>query len=452
MLRSNGENFSLTCGHGRPRFVARSRLMLVGLCGIALALTGFGVAAAGPVRGSVTVTTDGSVIDGWRITGYLHVKADGVRIRNTVVRHAGQYAVRIFEGSVGTIVEDSDVYCLTGRTSGLAFGNYTARRVRLHGCAVGFVHSEAAPARIIESTWNGKAVPSDPPESVSSTTTEPTAATATAPVTGTRTGRADASRVRRTDDSPVWAGATRASFPGAANTGVPAGTTLRQSGSLTLGTDGQVVDGLDIVGCVLVTAANVTIRRSRISCADTYSIRTLNAINLLVEDVEIDGRGVNQAAVCCSDYTLRRLDISNAIDGPRLADNTVVEDSWIHHLRRRAGTHNDTLQTTGATNVRIRRNALDAYHPEAGDPMNACLMIGSTTAPVVANLVFEGNYCNGGNFSIGIRPDLRAGDIEVRGNAFGRDHRYGVVARPHPGVEWEASSNVYLDDLRPVPS
>lgn len=242
----------------------------------------------------------------------------------------------------------------------------------------------------------------------------------------------------------------RESYPGPDNTGVPAGTVLRRSGSIKVETDGQVIDGLDIVGCVLVSADDVVIRRSRIRCTDKYSIRTLDASNLLVEDVEIDGGGVNEAAVCCANYTLRRLDISNVIDGPRLADNTVVEDSWIHHLHRRAGSHNDTLQTTGATNMTIRRNALEAYHPGNDDPMNACLMIGSTTGPVVANLIFENNYCNGGNYSIGIRRDLNASNIRIRHNTFGRDHRYGVIAVPHPGVIWDEPSNIYLDNLRPV--
>lgn len=243
----------------------------------------------------------------------------------------------------------------------------------------------------------------------------------------------------------------RGSYPGPDNTGVPAGTKLRRSGSITVEKDGQVIDGLDIQGCVLVTADNVVIRRSRIRCNGRYSIRTLNATNLLVEDVEIDGRGVNEAAVCCANYTLRRLDISNVIDGPRLADNTVVEDSWIHHLTRRPGSHNDTLQTTGASNIVIRGNSLEAYNPVTRDPFNACLMIGSTTGPVVANLLFEGNYCNGGNYSIGVRTDLRGTNIRFRGNVFGRDHRYGVISRPDQrGITWDQATNVYADNRRPV--
>lgn len=265
-------------------------------------------------------------------------------------------------------------------------------------------------------------------------------------LTGLGTAFADAP----SEDALTTHSTARASYPGPDNTGVPAGTVLQPSGSITVTTDGEVIDGLDIDGCVLVSADNVVIRRSRISCGDRYSIRTRDASNLLVEDVEIDGRGANEAAVCCANYTLRRVDISNAIDGPRLADNTVVEDSWIHHLHRRANSHNDTLQTTGASNIIVRRNALEAYHPEIDDPMNACLMIGSTTGPIVANLVFEGNYCNGGAYSIGIRHDLNASNIQIRENTFGRDHAFGVVAVPHPGVHWDVPSNIYLDDLRPV--
>ena len=233
---------------------------------------------------------------------------------------------------------------------------------------------------------------------------------------------------------------------------MPSGTTLTRSGSLNLTRDGQVVSGLDIVGCVTVSAANVKIRNSRISCGGQYSIRTFNtARNLIVEDTEIDGQGRNEAAVCCGNYTLRRVEVRNVIDGPRLGGNVLVENSWIHHLKRRPGSHNDTLQTTGATNIVVRNNRLDAYNPDTRDPMNACLMIGSTTAPIVADLLYEGNHCNGGNFSIGVRADLNARDLVFRNNTFGRDHRYGVIQKPgQAGLRWDRASNIYADNRQPV--
>jgi hypothetical protein len=407
---------------------------------------GVGIAGAGSHGGSVTITRDGTVLNGQEINGYVHVKANNVTIKNATVRYGGDHAVHISSGVVGTVIEATKIYCRADRTNGVVFGNYTARRVDLFGCENGFMYSDSAPATIIDSTWNGKAVtagsdlgpapasPVVPSPEVPLARPRPTAPSTVIPI-----------------QPPPGAGGIPVGFPGPDNTGVPAGTQLRPYGSLVAARDGQVISGLHINGCVIVTARNVVIRKSRITCGGLFSIRTVGAKNLLVEDVEIDGRGRNASAICCSDYTLRRVDIAHVIDGPRLADNTVVEGSWIHHLTRIPGSHNDTLQTTGASNIVVRGNSLDAYNPVTRDPLNACLMIGSTTAARVSNLIFEHNYCNGGNFSIGIRPDLHAANIRIHGNTYGRDCRYGIVMRPaHPGISWDGSTNVWLHNRIPV--
>ncbi|GIF71259.1 hypothetical protein [Asanoa siamensis] len=241
-------------------------------------------------------------------------------------------------------------------------------------------------------------------------------------------------------------------WPGATNTGVPEGVTLTKAESLDLVTDGQVVTGLDIDGCVDVHAKNVTIRQSRITCdRKTWAVRTFDTTeNLVLEDVEIDGSGVNSTAVCCDNYTLRRVDVHNVIDGPRLGNNTAVVDSWIHDLARSGGSHNDALQTTGGAAIVVKHNRLEPYDKAAKDPLNACVMVGSTSTPQVRDLVFEDNYCNGGNYSVGLRDDLSAESVIFRRNVFGRDFRYGVVARPaHPGVTW-ADTNLWADTRQPV--
>ena len=242
-------------------------------------------------------------------------------------------------------------------------------------------------------------------------------------------------------------------WPGPTTTGVPAGTVLVNSGSLTLRTDGQVVTNLNITGCVSVHARNVIIRKSRISCSSTtFSVLTYDtAVNLVLEDVEINGMNRNSTAVCCSNYTLRRVNIYNVIDGPRLTNNTTIVDSWVHDLYRVDASHNDTLQTTGGNNITIRHNRLEPYRASTGDPFNACLMIGSTTAPAVTNLIFTDNYCNGGNWSIGVRTDLVASNVSFRNNKYGRDYRYGIIARPNQaGIIWERTTNVWFDTGLPV--
>lgn len=243
-------------------------------------------------------------------------------------------------------------------------------------------------------------------------------------------------------------------WPDASTTGVPPGAPLRASGGLTLRTAGQVVSNLDITGCVRVHASNVRILRSRIRCDSTaYGIFTVSgARNLVIEDVEINGMGRVSVGVCCAYYTMRRVNIHNSVDGARLGNSTTIVDSYIHSLARPPGSHTDTLQSTGGVGILVQRNSLQPYNPLTGDLANACLMLGSEQAPAVQNLSVVDNYCNGGNWSIGVRSDLVASNVLFRANRFGRNYRYGVIARPrHPGLAWE-SNNVWFDNgLRVIP-
>ena len=219
-------------------------------------------------------------------------------------------------------------------------------------------------------------------------------------------------------------------FPGPATTGVPTGTMLQSSGSLVVKRDGTVLDGLDIDGCVDVKADDVTIRRSRIACArPTTAVRLHDGYRgLILEDVEIDGRGVVSTAVGFTHYTLRRVDIHDVIDGPRLGDETIVEDSYVHDLVRAEGSHNDALQITGGSGIVVRHNTLIAYREDSGDLFNAAVMVGSSSAPV-SDVLIEGNYLDGGNYTVNFHDGLVASDIVGRDNTFGPHHRYGPLAR-----------------------
>jgi len=431
----------------------------VALVTLGLGAAGVGVALAG--SGSVTVTKAGTVIDGQSINGYLYVKANDVTIRNTTIRYGGYHSLRVFPGFTGTRIEDTKIFCEQKKTNGVVFGNYTAVRVELHGCRNGFMYSPSAPATIIDSTWNGVKINVDggdiaPPPPPTAPTPGPTpSATPTPTPTATAKPTPKPSATRPTAPPPPAGGPGPGipdSFPGPSNTGVPDGTALKSSGGLTLSKAGQVVSGLDIKGCVTVTAKNVTIRKSKITCGSNYSIKVSDPnANLMVEDVTIDGMGKNSATVCCGGYTLKRVEIFNTIDGPRLGTNSKVIDSWIHHLTRASGSHNDAMQTTAGSNIVVRHNTIEAYNPSTKDPFNACLMIGSTTGPSVTNLVFEQNYCNGGNYSIGVRTDLNGSGIVFRDNLYGRNYRYGVIARTtQSGISWDRGSNLFADTRKPV--
>lgn len=241
-------------------------------------------------------------------------------------------------------------------------------------------------------------------------------------------------------------------WPSDATTGVPRGTTLRASGSVTVTTAGQTISNLDINGCVVVRASNVRILRSRIRCnSTTYGIfAASNVRNLLIEDVEVDGMGRVSVGVCCAYYTMRRAKIHRTIDGIRVGDSSTVVDSYVHSLARPPGSHSDTIQSTGGVGIVVQHNTLMPYNAATGDLANACLMIGSELAPALRDLLMVDNYCNGGNWSIGIRADIVASNVVFRNNKFGRNFRYGVVARStQAGITWE-NNNVYFDNGAPV--
>ncbi len=278
--------------------------------------------------------------------------------------------------------------------------------------------------------------PSPSPSTEPSTSPEPSTSASPEPSVSPE----PSTSVEPSPTEPVW--------PATDTTGVPAGTTLTaHGGNLVVRTAGTVVDALDITGCVRVEAADVTIKRTRIRCnSTTYGIYAPSGVRgLTIEDVEIDGMGTVAVGICCGHYTARRVNVYGSVDGVRLGDGTTVEDSIIHSLARPVGSHSDTAQTTGGIGISLRHNTLLPYNASTGDLANACLMVGSEQAPGVIDLVVEDNYCNGGNWSIGVRTDLVASGVVFRRNHFGRDYRYGIIARPtQAGVLWEPS-NVWAD-------
>lgn len=200
-----------------------------------------------------------------------------------------------------------------------------------------------------------------------------------------------------------------------------------------------MISDLDINGCVNVQAMNVVISDVRIRCSSTYGINVKSG-SVTVQHSELDGTGAVHVAVVGSNYTLSYVNIHDIEDGPRLGDNVTIEDSYIHDLFRTATSHNDAMQTTGATNITIRHNSI--VPATNGDPMNAAIMIGSEFNPL-RDMLIEGNYLNGGNYTILARADLDGNNIIVRNNAFGHDYRYGAY-RGATGMTKEAS-NIYAD-------
>ncbi len=247
---------------------------------------------------------------------------------------------------------------------------------------------------------------------------------------------------------PAAAGAKE--FPSAETTGVPEGTALTSSGSITVTTDGAVIDAKLVNGSITVRADNVTIKRSRIRGSARYPVLLERGYkNLLVKDSEIFGGGAGGAAVAWSDYTLRQVHIRAVAEGPRVGSKTRIEDSYIHGLAVCSGCHSDVLQSTGGTGIVIRGNNLQAFNRRTGKQANAAFQYGEEFS-VVRDCLVEGNLVNGGNYSInGGGGGTRGAQCTFRGNHFQRDFRYKPAGNLGPATVWGAG-NVRHHNGQPV--
>lgn len=229
--------------------------------------------------------------------------------------------------------------------------------------------------------------------------------------------------------------------PTAENTGVPPGVDLKpHSGELNISEAGTTISGLDIDGCVGIGADNVTIRNSRIRCGGSYPVKIMDgATGVLLEDIEINGGGNPEAiAIADSNYTVRRANIHNVGDGPRLGDNTTVEFSFIHDLVAGGGSHNDGAQSTGGSNIVVRGNTIDNQNSQT-----AAILIGADLGNI-SDAVVEGNWLNGGGYTVyaGADEGFDHSGIRIVDNVFGRDHAHGPM-QIQDGVAWEG--NRYAD-------
>ncbi|WP_432482806.1 right-handed parallel beta-helix repeat-containing protein [Kineococcus esterisolvens] len=232
--------------------------------------------------------------------------------------------------------------------------------------------------------------------------------------------------------------------PGPFTTGLRGGRAQRTlTGDQTITRDGTVLDGVRIVGCVVVDANDVVIRNSEVVCRKKgrqVAVKVAEGKrNLLIEDTEIDATGAD-VGVGWGNYTLRRVNLHGSADGARWGHNVVIEDSWIHGMSRIDGLHSDATQTTSGSNVVIRGNVLDPS--SGGDPLNAAIMIGTELGTKkLSNVLIEDNRLGGGTYTINVRGDANISGLVIRGNTFEDNSRYGAIVTP-AGKDIAISRNV----------
>ena len=377
--------------------------------------------------GAISVTTDGAVIDAMDVEGQIAVRANNVTIRRTKVTYAGYHSIRVYDGFRGLVVEDSEIACADpAKTSGIVFGNYTARRVVADGCRTAFV-TTSGNAVVEQSYADGELVGA--PTSTTPTTDAPTTPTTPPTTTTPPTPTTPPATTPPPTTTPPTTPPPTDGHPTAATTGVRAGVALQRTGTVYADEPGQVVDGLDVSGSVIVTADDVTIRNTRVTTNGArYGIEIRGeTTGTVIEDVDVVGTDTNcSVGIVHSRYTARRVDVSGCGDGIRVGPDTLVEDSYIHDQRKWEGTHNDAIQTMGGSNITIRRNTVAGPWKES----TSALIMMADLAPI-DRLTIEGNLLSGGTYTVYLNAKEAKGmplptNVVIRGNTWVADSwKYG---------------------------
>lgn len=88
--------------------------------------------------GSITVSQNGAIIENLNITGNITIRANSVTIRKVRITSGDYYPIDHNNGNTGLVIEDTEIFGLSHNvTAGISFGNFTARRVYIHGSADG---------------------------------------------------------------------------------------------------------------------------------------------------------------------------------------------------------------------------------------------------------------------------------------------------------------------------
>lgn len=166
--------------------------------------------------------------------------------------------------------------------------------------------------------------------------------------------------------TPTTPPATVSDYPTASTTGVPAGTTLTNSGGLTITTANTVVDGKNISGDVDIRAAGVVIKNSKISGKVVNdNVSTHNAFT--IQDSQVGSDTVcstwSNGAIGIENYTALRVKLLGFTDGFRIAGgNVLIQDSFVKLCGTNPDLHSDGIQAYGAAggqNIVIKHNVID---------------------------------------------------------------------------------------------
>jgi hypothetical protein len=223
---------------------------------------------------------------------------------------------------------------------------------------------------------------------------------------------------------------------------VPAGTALTViNGDDIIKTNGAVVDGKEIHGCVDVQASNVTIRNTRIIGPCDYGVSTYSASGTTTLDhVEINCTTGTGTGLAGPNFAAHAVYIHDCENGLEINDGSSLVDSVISAREGTSSAHGDGIQSQGGNNVVIRHNTLLEINP-----VTSAII----TNPTLNNgWVVEDNFMGGGAYTL-YCPEQGTNWV-VRNNRFVPaktsalySAAFGLTdACGHAGITWTGN---YLD-------
>lgn len=227
--------------------------------------------------------------------------------------------------------------------------------------------------------------------------------------------------------------------PDTAAVGLPAGLRLCPSGPLVVRTPGALVDGWDVSGGIVVAAADVVVRRSRVTGDGThpFGITTTPAGSVRIEDSVVSG-DFSEAGIGGGRWTAERVEITRVThSGARLGAGSTLRNSWVHDLTPAPGAWVAALELAapGGDTV-VEGNRIDA-----GPGRSAALLVAGPVHPGGAAVVIRDNVLRGGEVTL--RQVGGSGDpVRIVDNRFGRDAGQASLRVPAGAL---VAGNTFVD-------
>jgi hypothetical protein len=328
--------------------------------------------------------------------------------------------------------------------------------------------------------------PPPPAESATLPTANPSPTPTTLPTDQTTTPQATQCAH---DGAFVWSNLALCGWAGPSNTGYQpascpnglsqnAGSTNR---TIRVTTPNTRIDCQDIVGCLSIEAANVTVSNAKIACTSgrtgeaangTAVIKIEDGASATIDHVEINGMsGVHSCiwhqgtsmiarAVNCYKVNDGIFSWADTSYSQTTGDNFTITDSYFHDFTTKtANGHVDGYQTEGAANGAIRHNTYLMTSDAQNDANSAIAIWNSLRSS--HDITVQNNLIAGGGFSIYAEDyspsesspagGFTVTDTSFSGNVFS-NHLFGCVGyygvwfpRGRPTDGWQRQGNTLLE-------